>query len=242
MNERVEENKDPDGHRHVADASPHAHHGTGVVVRLQSRAELALGKDDEGVKDLIELAEIEQPTIEGQPFVPHAPSRKPAWDAIGTQHRLRRIRLPRVGLIVEESSIAQTCGSVDTAQRIDEARGSLGAERADDSPPQSTEHPPPCPRRVDSQEDIMRNDEPPEGQRLTDGPWLLAGGLVVGVQSLGGYGIDGRDGDGNLRIEDGVVNMVWDVDWRGKRRAAGRRRGDKPGVRIGRKPKKGRLR
>jgi hypothetical protein len=35
MDERVEEDEDPDGHRHVAHASPHTHHGTGMVVRLE---------------------------------------------------------------------------------------------------------------------------------------------------------------------------------------------------------------
>lgn len=39
----VEEAEDPDGAGHVAHTSPHAHHGSGVVVSLQSRAVLALG-------------------------------------------------------------------------------------------------------------------------------------------------------------------------------------------------------
>ncbi len=42
----------------------YAHHGAGVVVRLQRRAELALGEDDERVEHLVELAEVEDPAVE----------------------------------------------------------------------------------------------------------------------------------------------------------------------------------
>jgi hypothetical protein len=71
VNKGVNENKLPDGSRHVTHASPHAEHGSSVVVGLESRTELALGENDESVENLVELAEIEDPTIESQTLVPH---------------------------------------------------------------------------------------------------------------------------------------------------------------------------
>lgn len=71
VDEGVDQYKLPDGSRHISHASPHAQHGSSVVVGLKSRAELALSEDDESVKNLVELAEVEDPTIESQTLVPH---------------------------------------------------------------------------------------------------------------------------------------------------------------------------
>lgn len=42
-----------------------------MVVGLKGRAELALGENDEGVENLVKLAEIEDPTIVSQTLIPH---------------------------------------------------------------------------------------------------------------------------------------------------------------------------
>lgn len=90
MNERVDENKLPNGSRHVTHASPHAEHGSSVVVGLESRAELALGEDDEGVKNLVELAEIEDPAIVSQSLVPHTATNSSTGETVDDCRLLSR--------------------------------------------------------------------------------------------------------------------------------------------------------
>lgn len=58
VNKGADKDKHPDGRRHVAHPGPHAHHGAGMVVCLQGRAEPALGEDDEGVEHLVEFTEV----------------------------------------------------------------------------------------------------------------------------------------------------------------------------------------
>lgn len=70
MDTRVDKDEHPDGRRHVAHTSPHTHHSTGMVVRLERGTHFPLGEDDEGVENLVELAEVEDPAVEGQAFVP----------------------------------------------------------------------------------------------------------------------------------------------------------------------------
>ena len=72
MDAGVEKGKHPDWRGHVADAGPHAHHGTRVVIGLQSGTALSLGQDDGRVKDLVELGQIEPPAPEGEALVPQA--------------------------------------------------------------------------------------------------------------------------------------------------------------------------
>lgn len=70
VNTRVQETEEPDCWGHVAHTSPHAHHGTGVVVGLESRGSLALSQDNNGVDDLVELGKVEEPSIESETLVP----------------------------------------------------------------------------------------------------------------------------------------------------------------------------
>lgn len=144
VDERVEEDKDPDGHRHVADTSPHAHHGAGMVVGLESRAEFALGENDESVEDLVELAEVEEPAVEGKTLIPHAPSDEAARKALLVQP-LSRIGLPRVDLLIEEGGVAHATRSVNHADGVDGAGNALGPKGADQSAAHGVEHPPPSP-------------------------------------------------------------------------------------------------
>lgn len=86
MDKGVEEAEDPDGAGHVAHTSPHAHHGSGVVVGLQSRAVLALGQDDEGVENLVELAQVEDPAVEVEALGPQAAGLKGVGHTIAGSH------------------------------------------------------------------------------------------------------------------------------------------------------------
>ena len=42
------------------------------MVGLQNRTGLALGEDDEGIKHLVELADVENPAVVSQAFVPNS--------------------------------------------------------------------------------------------------------------------------------------------------------------------------
>lgn len=70
MDQGIDPAKHPDWRAHVANASPHAEHGTHVMIDLQRAGSLALHQDDQGVEDFIELAEVEHPAPKGQAFVP----------------------------------------------------------------------------------------------------------------------------------------------------------------------------
>lgn len=72
MNTRVEKHKDKDGRAHVPNTDPHADNRSGVVVALQVAGLLALHQDDDGINDFVKLAEIEDPSVKRQSFVPQS--------------------------------------------------------------------------------------------------------------------------------------------------------------------------
>ena len=186
---RVDKDEHPNGRTHVSHAGPHAHHGTGVVVRLERRAELALGQDDEGIEHLVELAQVEDPAVEGQALVPDA-SRLSRRRGVGREGqraiRGRRqgvsVALPALCVLTEEARLSQTGGPVHPAYAVDSARQAIRAKGTDEAPAGGAEHPPPRPCRVDGQEDVVRCHEGKEEPCPAQGPGLLIRGPVVAVQ------------------------------------------------------------
>lgn len=88
MDKRVENAEDPDGRRHktiihirnrnkqvygvnIPNTSPHANHCTSMMVGLQETTLFALGNDNSRIDNFIELAQIEQPSVERQSLLPH---------------------------------------------------------------------------------------------------------------------------------------------------------------------------
>lgn len=185
-----------------------------MVVGLEGRAELALGEDDEGVDDLVELAEVEDPAVKGKTLVPEAAGVELAGSAVRGKNGVGGVRDPAVGGLVEESSITETGGAIETANGLDEAREAGGTHGVHHGAAQSTEHAVESPCRVDSEEDVVGNDEPLEGSSLADGPGLLARRDVVLVEELGRDGVGDSDGDGHGRVEHGLVDIVGNVDGR----------------------------
>lgn len=108
MDERVEESKDPDGGGHVSDAGPHAHHGSGVVVGLESGRTLALCEDDGGIQHFVELGEVEEESKVGESAVPEAPNIGSVRQSLGgeTVSRVRVCHGPSVGVGIIDSSVA----------------------------------------------------------------------------------------------------------------------------------------
>lgn len=70
VDQGVEGNKHPDGRGCGADPGPHGQHGAGVVVSLEERRLAALGEDDEGVEDLVELGEVEEVAVVREAVAP----------------------------------------------------------------------------------------------------------------------------------------------------------------------------
>lgn len=122
-----------------------------------------------------------------------------------------RVGLESTSLIVVEDRVAETSGTVDAADGVDKTSKALRTEGAHEGAADGTEHANEGPGRVNSEEDIVGNDEPVERPGLADGPGLLAGGLVVDVEELGGHGVDGSDRERDLGVQPGVVDIIGDV-------------------------------
>lgn len=211
MDERVDENKHPDGRGHEAHTSPHAHHGTSMVVCLQGRARLSLGEDNECVEDLVELAEVEDPAIVRQTLGPHASTLNLGRKTVH-EGGILDITDPGRGSLVVVDGIAKATSAVKAAEAIDRTGNAIRAQRIGNTPPHAAEHAPEGPGRVHGEEDVVQDDKDREGAGLADGPGLLAARLVVDVEELDGDGVGGSDGQGHLGVEGGREDVVGDVE------------------------------
>lgn len=210
---RVDKDEHPNGWGHVAHASPHAHHGTGVVVGLERGAQLAFGQNDEGIEDLVELAEVEDPAIKGQALVPDAPRVGAARGSVACQRDIARIRCPVAFLRVVKDGISKACGTMKASHAVHEAIDALRRRRADHTTVHDADHTVERPRRVDRQKHIVGHHERVKEAGFADGPWLLAVGGVVDVQELRGDSVDGGNRQWHFGIEGGLVKVVRDQDW-----------------------------
>lgn len=104
---------------------------------------------------------------------------------------------------------------METGHTVDKAIDALRRGRVDHTTVHDADHTVKRPCRVYSQEDIVDHDEGVEETGSADDPWLLAIGGVVDVQELSSDGIDGSNSQWDFRIEGGLVEVVWDQDWRG---------------------------
>lgn len=211
VNQRIDENKDPDRRRHISHTSPHAQHGTSMVIGLESRAELSLGKNDEGIQNLVELAEVENPAVESDTFGPEAAGLSHAGKSIDDGRTLIS-RDEAAGRLVVVNGASQSLASKNSAEAISGASQSTRSIRTEDGPPHSTKHTPESPSRVNSQEDVVKNDKGEEWPRLGDCPRLLSILLVVYVEALDGDGVQSGDGQGDLGIESSREPMVGNIE------------------------------
>lgn len=214
MDERVEEGEDPDGRGHVSDASPHAHHGTSVVVSLESGGPFALCEDDGGVEDFVELGEVEEEAKVGESTVPETADvcsiRQSLWSEMVS--RVRVCHGPSVGTGIVDGSVAESPGPVDLAETVDDGcrGGSHGLVWPGE--PEGADHAEKGPERVDGEEDIVEDDEEPEGAGLADGPGTVVSAAVEAVDVGDCAGVSGRDGDGDSRVQEGRVDGGRDVE------------------------------
>lgn len=118
MDTRVDQDEHPDWWRHVSHTSPHRQHSSRMVVLLESRAALALCKDDGCIEHLVELGEVEPPTPESKTFVPHSANISCVWQACITHEDVGVLAAPRVCVRVVGDSIAKSARAVNLAERI----------------------------------------------------------------------------------------------------------------------------
>lgn len=69
---RIDDDEHPDRRRHETNTGPSAEHGAGMMEGLEERGIFTLCEYDEGIDNLVELGQVEQPAIKGKPFIPQA--------------------------------------------------------------------------------------------------------------------------------------------------------------------------
>lgn len=212
MDEGVDQDKHPDRRRHEPDTSPHAHHSTSMVVRLQSRARLALGQDDEGVEDLVELAQVKDPAVVRKTLVPDTSRLSVGGQTVDHSTTVGGKAHPALRLIIEEDRVPNTPLTMKTTQEVSRPRAPLTRKGADPTPPHAAQHAPERPGRVHGEEDVVQDDKGEEGPRLAYPPGLLAVGLVVLVEQLDGDGIERGDGHRDPGVERAGEPIVGNVE------------------------------
>lgn len=70
VDQRVEDDKDPDGLGAIPDPGPHGDHGPSMMVGLQQRRSTALDKDDHSINHFIKLGEVKQVAPVSQCIIP----------------------------------------------------------------------------------------------------------------------------------------------------------------------------
>lgn len=210
---RVQEAEEPDGWSHVAHTSPHAHHGTGVVISLKSRGLLALGENDNGINDLVELGEVEEPSVECETLVPEtATNGQGVGSNIGGETRGGVDKLAGGSVVLDR--VGKARWAVELANRVNNANESVWARWAWDGGLECLPHANKGPCRVDGEEDVVEDDNPVEPASLGESPRLVTAGGVDLVHCDGGDGVDSRDGERNASIVGLLVELRWEVEWR----------------------------
>lgn len=181
MNEAVDEDKHPNRRAHIAHTSPHAQHSACVVICLQSRAALALCDNNEGVQNLVELAEVEDPTPEGQSLVPQSSDVSRVRVAVRAHVDERVLRLPDVDGGVVGCGVTKTSRSVDLAHGIRDTCKAIGVVKAGPGVSESSEHGDKGSEAVDRKGDIVEDDEGLEEGLASDPPGLV---VTLAVHTL----------------------------------------------------------
>jgi hypothetical protein len=216
VNEAVDEHKHPDGRAHVAHTSPHAKHCASMVVCLQSRATLALCDNDERVQDLVELAQVEDPTPESESLVPQSSNVGVIGSAVRAHVDKRVLGLPNVDGCVVGSRVAESSRSVDLAQRVCNTGKTVRVVKAGPGVSQCPVHGDEGSEAVDCEGDIVQDDKGLEEGLAGDPPRLVAAFTVPGVQREDGDDVGESEGSGHLRAHCEVEEPWRDAERRAK--------------------------
>jgi hypothetical protein len=217
VDEAVDEDEHPDGRAHVAHTSPHAQHSACVVVCLQSCAALALCDNDKGVQDLVELAEVEDPTPKGQSFVPQSSNVGRVRVTVRSHVDERVLGLPDVNGGVVCCSITKTSGSVDLAHRVGDTCKAVWVVETGPGVLEGSEHGDEGSEAVDGEYHIVEDNEGLEEGLACDPPRLVVTLTVHSVEGKDGENVGGSEEEWHLRAHREV-----EQPWRdAKRRAKG---------------------
>ena len=217
MDEAVDEDKHPDGRAHVAHTSPHAQHSASMVVGLQSRAALALCDNDEGVQNLVELAEVEDPTPEGQPFVPQSSNVGRVRVAVRAHVDERVLGLPDVDGRVVGSSVTEPSRAVDLAHRVCDTCEAVGVVEARPGVSESSVHGDEGSEAVDREDNIVEDNEGLEEGLACNPPRLVVTLTVHGIEGEDGEDVSGSEEEWHLGAHREV-----EEPWRDAKRRAER--------------------
>lgn len=182
-----------------------------MVVGLQGRALLALGQNDRGVDNLVELGQIEEPAKVSQALVPKTSSIGGVWHAVGQVHA-RVGNRPFISDRAVGSSVAVTTGSVNLAERVHDSNQTVGIIAVWERAAECLEHAHESPCGVDSQEDIVENDEQFEQSSVTERPWFISATFIDAVKQYHGERVDSGDCDGYPDVQHLVIKIVRDVE------------------------------
>lgn len=179
MNTRVDEDKHPNRRRHVTHASPHTHHGTGVMVSLERGAQLALGQDDESVENFVELAEVEDPAVKGEAFVPDPAQIGAAGSSICGERDVVGVGQPPSLILAVVHGVAKTCRTMKPSHAVDKSVHTLRPYWVRHTTAHDAEHACEGPCRVNGQENVVDDNKGVEQTGLAQSPGLFAIGNVV---------------------------------------------------------------
>lgn len=224
VDEAVDEDEHPDRWAHVAHTGPHAEHGASVVVCLQSRAALALRNNDEGVQDLVKLAEVEDPAPESQSLVPQSSNVGRIRVSVPAHVDERVLGLPDVDGRVVCCSVAKSSRSVDLAHRVGDTCKSARVVKAWPSVHKGSEHGDEGSEAVDCERDIVDDDEGLEEGLACDPPRLVVTLAVPGIEREDGDDIRSSKEEWHLWAHCEVEEPWRDAEWRAERALFDRRR------------------
>jgi hypothetical protein len=218
MDTRVDGCEHPDWRRHEAHTSPHGQHSAGVVVLLERGAALALCEDDERVKNLIELGEVKPPAPESETLVPDPAYVGLVWHATGSNQDVVVQAAPGVVARMVGNRVAESSRAVDLAESVNRAHNGVGLAVMRKRVLQAADHGHAGDGGIDSQEDVVEDDEGVERARLCDPPRLVPMLAVVPVDVGDGDEVYRGNGQRNLVGERALVDVLAD----GKRVLEGR--------------------
>ena len=224
VDEAVDEDKHPDRRAHVTHTSPHAQHSACVVVCLQSRAALTLCDNDKGVQDLVELAEVEDPTPEGQSLVPQSSNISRVRVAVRAHVDERVLGLPDVDGSVVGCGVTETSRSVDLAHGVGDARKAIGVVEAGPGVSESSEHGDEGSEAVNRECDIVEDNEGLEEGLTGNPPRLVVTLAVHGVKGKDGEDVGGGEEEWHLWAHREVEQPWRDAERRAKRALSDGRR------------------
>jgi hypothetical protein len=195
-----------------------------VVVGLQSRAALAFCDNDEGVQDLVELAEVEDPTPEGQSLVPQSSNVSRVRVTVRAHVDERVLGLPNVDGRVVGCGVTKTSGSVDLAHGIGDTCKAIGVVEARPCVSEGSEHGDEGSEAVDRECDIVEDDERLEERLAGDPPRLVVTLAVHGVEGEDGEDVGDSEEEWHLWAHREVEQPWRDAERRAKRALSDRRR------------------